>query len=98
MLKKNSSLASFLLLPSWARSVQSSPKTATTNQFWEQTNFHSSPPETAADEAARNYVYDQEQLDLIGTEGGVWEFRFDDQGSGSNEAVADKRAINHGNG
>ena len=89
-------------------------------------SFESS--ETAADVAARNYVYDQEQLDLIGTEAGgeitstpqalraarnyeynkerlavvgteagVWEFRFDDQGSGGNEAVADKRAINHGN-
>jgi len=84
--------------------------------------------ETAADVAARNYVYDQEQLDLIGTEAGGeivstpqalraarnydynkeqlavvgteagdWEFRSYDQVSGSNEAVADKRAINHGN-
>jgi hypothetical protein len=29
-----------------------------------------SAPETAADGAARNYVYDQEQLALIGTEAG----------------------------
>jgi hypothetical protein len=88
-------------------------------------SFESS--ETAADVAARNYVYDQEQLDLIGTEAGGeiastpqalraardhdynkeqlavvgteagdWEFQSYDQGSESNEAVADKRAVTHG--
>ena len=32
--------------------------------------FTFSASEAAVDEAARNYVYDQEQLDLIGTEAG----------------------------
>jgi len=32
--------------------------------------FTFNAPETKADVAARNYVYDQEQLALIGTEGG----------------------------
>jgi hypothetical protein len=41
--------------------------------------------------AARDYVYDQEHLALVGTEAGDWEFRFDDQGTGTSEAIADKR-------
>lgn len=79
-------------------------------------------PETKADVAARNYVYDEDQLALIGTEAGSevasapkalraarnhgyneerlavvgteagdWEFRFGGQGSGTSEAIADKR-------
>jgi hypothetical protein len=41
--------------------------------------------------AARNNNYDEEQLAAVGTEAGNWEFRFDGQGSGTNEAIADKR-------
>jgi hypothetical protein len=79
-------------------------------------------PETQADVAARDYVYDEKQLALIGTEAGGeiastqqarnaaaihvydeehmvavgteagnWDYRFDGQGSGTSEAVADKR-------
>ena len=79
-------------------------------------------PETKADVAARNYVYDEEQLALVGTEAGSevtstpkalqaarnygydkeylaaagteagdWEFRFDDQGTGTSEVIADKQ-------
>ncbi len=41
--------------------------------------------------AAANHVYDQEQLAVVGTEAGDWEYKFDDQGSGTSEVAADKR-------
>jgi hypothetical protein len=42
-------------------------------------------------QAARNYGYDKEYLAAAGTEAGDWEFRFDDQGTGTSEVIADKR-------
>ena len=41
--------------------------------------------------AARNYSYDEESLAAVGTEAGNWGYRFDGQGSGRNEAIADKQ-------
>ena len=42
-------------------------------------------------QAARNYGYDKEYLAAAGTEAGDWEFRFDDQGTGTSEVIADKQ-------
>jgi len=38
--------------------------------------FSFNAPKTAADNAAENYVYDQEKLAKIGSEAGNWEFDF----------------------
>ena len=41
--------------------------------------------------AARNHGYDDVRMAAVGTEAGNWEYRYDGQGSGTGEAVADKR-------
>lgn len=41
--------------------------------------------------AASNHNYNEVRMAAVGTEAGDWEYRYDAQGSGSSEAVADKR-------
>ena len=53
--------------------------------------------DTTSDAAARNYVYDQEQLAVVGTEAGDWEFRSYDQVTATSEAVANKQCTIHNN-
>ena len=48
--------------------------------------------------AARNFVYDEERLAVVGTEAGDWKFRFDGQGSGTSEVIADKREATNNKG
>ena len=52
--------------------------------------FAFNAPETKADVAARNYVYDQEHLAAVGTEAGDWEYSFN-----APETNADVAARNH---
>jgi hypothetical protein len=46
---------------------------------------------TQALHAAVNNVYDVEQSTVVGTEAGDWEYKYNDQGSGTSEVATDKR-------